>query len=193
MVWRRRNYLINRRYQLKYIASFVGITLLSFLVSGALVIRDIYRQIDVYLQRPTVDISRTGEIILPVVFKASASASVLMLVALAGLSILYVRHTRWVAGQLDEGFARLKSGELNHGYRIGLGRDFNQTEDAYNGMLDVYKARIAAMQESAADISRATAGIKAAVAGGGQVGDLVAELRGKTLALDEGLSGLKLD
>ncbi|HEX9859557.1 MAG TPA: hypothetical protein VGB23_00015 [Nitrospirota bacterium] len=162
---RRRGYLINRRYQLKYVMSFVGIALVALLTSTVLILDDITRQIDEYIARPAVDISSTGDIVLPVVLRVSIGVTLGYLLVLAVATLYYMSRTKKLVGSIGEGIRRFRQGELGFQFRVSECSDFGKTEDALNAMLAANRERVAGLRSMAEDIDRELAGLDGMDAG----------------------------
>lgn len=139
---RRRIYLINRRYQLKYALSFFALTLFAVVTSTTLILHDVTTQIEEYIGRPTIDISSTGEIILPIVLRTSVFITLLYIAALAALTAYFLYKTRRLVTSVDEGAKSFGRGELSSLISLSDPVDFANMQNSFNEMLAACSGRV---------------------------------------------------
>lgn len=154
MQGRRSGYLINKRHQLRYVVSYVGVTVLALVGSTLMVLHDITKQIDGYTKQPIVEISSTGEIILPVVLSVSAQVTALYLVLIALMTVYYLRRTRRLVQSVGEGADRFCHGELGFTFEVEDPQEFGDMESAFNEMLAANRGRVVSMRAAAEEIDR---------------------------------------
>ncbi|MBI5191621.1 MAG: hypothetical protein HZA22_13265 [Nitrospirae bacterium] len=189
---RRTNYLINRRFQLRITLAFVGAALACLALSCAAILHEINEQIESYIATPSAEVSSTGDIILPVVFRVSAVFSVSMLAIIVVMSLLYFWHAKRIAGDLDENLDRFAEGDLNSRLLMRHSAAFQDTEDEFNLMLSLNSVRVSALQRAAADISRDILAVKSAVGEGRDAGAEVAALRARLNDIKDALAVYRL-
>lgn len=189
---RRQGYLINRRYQLKYVMSFVGITIVALLTSTTMILHDVTRQIDEYISRPVVDISSTGDIVLPVVLRVSAGVTLGYLFLLAVVTLYYMSRTKKLVESIGAGTRRFRQGELGFQFRVSECSDFGKTEDALNAMLAASRERVDGLRSIAEDIESELAGLDGMGADEVARGGRLRTIEGKLDKLDGILSGYRV-
>jgi len=187
---RRRHYIVNRRYQFKYIGAFVTVAALSAVLSGAIMVHQLDRQVEEYIQRQTVEIARTGEIVLPIAFKVSFGVFAIEFIALALMTLFYFRKTSNLALRLQSAIGRFKDGELSASCLFDCGRDFDTVEAAFNDMVKANHERLTEAKSAAEGVAGA---VNALMDGGaGQLTAVnVRELRACIEKLDLALSDYK--
>lgn len=143
---RRSGYLINKRHQLRYIVSYVGISILALAASTLMVLHDVTQQIESYIKQPQLEISSTGDIILPVVLSVSAQVTALYLILVALMTVYYLHRTRRLVQSVAEGTSRFSRGELGFMFSVEDPPDFRDMESAFNEMLVVNRGRVLSMR-----------------------------------------------
>jgi len=187
---RRKIYLVNKNHQLKYIAAYMGSALLALFCYTLFVVHDINSQIESYIQRPTIKLSSTGEIILPIVLKESVYVSAIILLVIFVMSMLYFRHTHRLVGKLDETVKKLKEGDFAFAFKLDDGADFQKTEEAFNVMLAVNRDNLARLQDLTLDIEKELGTLPSASSE--ECKTSIKELNETVSGLDRLLSGYKL-
>lgn len=182
---RRRRYVINKRFQYRLIASFVGTALLAFVVSTATILYDINTQIEARLQSTNIDISNTGEIILPVAVKTSATVTAVYVLVLFAMVVYYAVYMRGIVSVLDGGLEKFRKGELSFGLDMGQSSDFGAIVSEFNEMLLVNKERVDGLNSAAADLETELARLTES----GQAEEIIRSARKKLDRMNGILSG----
>lgn len=149
---RRRKYIINKRHQYKLIASFVGATLLAITATTLSIMHDVGLQIEQQLRSSSIEITKTGDIILPVVLRSSAGVMLAYLAVLAAITAYYMLRTRHAVNGLDAGLKRLGEGDLSGELKLKDCADFGSLVSEFNEMLSVSKGRIEGVKSAAAEL-----------------------------------------
>jgi methyl-accepting chemotaxis protein len=147
MIFRRKKYLINFRHQLKYIVTFIGVAIFSFIFSTSEYIHDMSVGVDKLINSENVEISSTGEIVLPIVLEVSLKTTLIISAVLAILILLYYISVRKLSDSLCKALQKLKTGDL--GVRLDVpGGDFQDTEKSFNDMVAVNRGKIETIKQA---------------------------------------------
>lgn len=99
---RRKIYLINKKYQWKFIAAFIGVSLLGIISTVSFMYYFLKERIEENLYRSHIKVFDTGDIILPVAVKINLLFFLLGVFVIALLSYYYSRRmSRLVNGMVD--------------------------------------------------------------------------------------------
>lgn len=148
---RRKQHIINKRYQFKYIGVFLAAAVLAAFISAAAVVESIHKQIDAYSNQPILNITHSGEIILPVVLKVSFASTGLLIVLLGLILVFYYKYTERISRRVGRCIRKFESGEFCEGLKDDS-TDFENVESAFNNMMGSNRMRIMAIRETAHEL-----------------------------------------
>ena len=189
---RRRNYVVNRKHQFKFIFLFAITGVCGALVSALYVINDISKQIDYYINQPTMKISSTGEIILPVVLQVSVYISIAMFFIILGLSAFYLKYAKRLGTSLDNCLGKYRTGDMTCHCEL-LASDFAEASDAFESMLESTRTKMADVKEAAEGIYEEAVKLEAVVGDGADIEDPVKLLEARLKKMEAALSGFVLE
>jgi methyl-accepting chemotaxis protein len=142
---RRRIYLINKKYQWKFIAAFIGVSLLGIISTVSAMYYFLKQRIEENLYRSHIKISDTGDIILPVTVKVNILFFLLGVFVIALLSYYYSRRMGRLVNGMVEVLDRFGEGRLDFDASLeeedfpGLGRHLGKMIESNNKHLSEIK------------------------------------------------------
>lgn len=185
---RRRKYFINKYYQGRFMAAYVGAAVLGIAVTAAVTMRFIFLGIEAKLFSSHLDVSNTTDIVLPVAVKINLLFFMLGVMVIGLLGVYYSRKAdRLANGMLDwlDGFGK---GRLDTESGIGLDHEFPNLDDSLNGMASSSRERALEMRKLVQEIDEAIAKLESTDAGHGDI----LELKDRISALQDKLNSMSI-
>lgn len=138
----RRQYIINKRYQGRFIGLYVAVCALGIIATASTMLYYIHHGLDSRLYRTHLDIASTADVILPAALQVNALFFLLGVFVLGGLSKHYDRKADRIAEGLSAGMRKLRDGHLDFQVKVGHEDEFPDLERLMNGMIDANRARV---------------------------------------------------
>lgn len=185
---RRKKYFINRHYQGRFMAAYVGAAVLGMALTSAVMMRFIFLGIEDKLFTSHMDVSNTMDIVLPVAVKINLLFFMLGVMFIGLLGVHYSRKAdRLTRGMLEwlDGFGK---GSLDTEACIGFDHEFPNLDDSLNGMASSSRERVLEMRKLVQEIDDAIAKVGSPGAGHGDI--LV--LKERISALQEKLNSVSI-
>ena len=151
---RRRIYLINKKYQFRFIAAFLLLSVLGIAASSAIINYLVNDGIQENLYRSHLRISHMGQIAFPVTAKIDIIFFILGAAALMLLSFYYSRKTERLEDIMAGGLKAMKEGRLGFRFEIGQEQEFPGLEKGMNRMLDTLRERALKYKRASEDIEK---------------------------------------
>lgn len=151
---RRRIYLINKKYQFRFIAAFLFLSVLGIAASSAIIHYLVNAGIQENLYRSHLKIFSIGQIALPATVKIDIIFFVLGAAALMLLSFYYSRKTMRLEATMVEGLKAMKEGRLAFRFEIGQQQEFPGLEKGMNQMLDALEERARGYRRASVEIEK---------------------------------------
>ncbi|MBI5190726.1 MAG: hypothetical protein HZA22_08630 [Nitrospirae bacterium] len=152
---KRRNYLINRKYQGRFIGLYMAVYILGMAAAAATMVYYVYSGLESRLYRTHLDISSTGDVMLPVALQVNLAFFILSVCMIGYLSMRYSRKADRMARDMASGMRKLRDGHLDFRMELGNEDEFPGLERTMNEMIEANRARLA-------DVARAVAKAEAA-------------------------------
>jgi len=190
---RRRKYFINKRYQGRFIAVFVGVPAVGIAVAIAAMSHYINAAIEDNMFRSHIRAASTGEIILPVAVKVGLVLFVLGVFVIGMLALYYsMKAGRVVEGMLNA-VRRLGAGSLDFEVNIGQGHEFPGLERSFREMLAANRERVEGIKKAASELDDMVRSIESLGEGGLKDGTAqVTELNVRALNLEKAVGAYTL-
>ncbi len=182
MKWRRRKYVVDSRFQLKFViayllASLFGsiavLTLFNILANQALT--EMIFRVHGAPQSP-------GEILMPLFLRAAGIAFLLFLLTLILVSGLMVRKTRGPLFRIMKSLALMNQGDFSASIRLRDADDFQDVAQALDQMRQAIRARFLSFDQDYQNFSKALSAIQTV-----EFGELPAEAQKALLFLIQDL------
>ncbi|MHB8174600.1 MAG: hypothetical protein ACYDFU_09110 [Nitrospirota bacterium] len=191
---RRKIYIVNRRYQWRFIAAFIGVSVIGIIAAVSVMLHSIHAGMEENLYRSHLKVSSTGQILLPILLKVNLPFFILGIIVIASISLYYSLKADNLIRNMTASLRELKKGNLDLKFGIGQEREFPNLESSFNNMIASNKSNISRLKIRSLELEDALKkfeGIKASEID--QKKDALRELREKAVALDEALSVFRLE
>lgn len=152
---KRRNYLINKRYQGRFIGLFMAVCITGVAVTTATMLYYIHVGLESKLYRTHIDISSTGDVVLPVALQVNLAFFLLGVFVIALLSMHYDRKADRMALGMVEGLRKLKDGQLDFQVEVGHKDEFPRLEESLNHMIRANRERLAEVARAVEKVEEA--------------------------------------
>ncbi len=153
MIFRRRKYLVSSNFQLKFILTFLIISLLSSI--AAVVVFNVLAMKELEAQIWSVHISAqsTGDILKPLFIKVNIISLICISALLVVIAFLVIRKTAGPLYRMSNDIRRIADGDLSAGVSLREKDEFKDVADTLNSMTQYLRTEFSSMSEKYNDIS----------------------------------------
>jgi len=169
---RRRKYFINRHYQGRFMAAFIGASVIGVAMTALATVRFVSLGIDAKLFSSHFNISNTTDIVLPVAVKVNLIFFILCVIMIGLLGVYYSRKADRLASGMLEWLEEFGKGRLDAEAVIGLEHEFPNLDDSLNGMAASARKRALEIRKLAQEIDEAIARLETTGPGQGDIREL---------------------
>jgi methyl-accepting chemotaxis protein len=157
VIGRRRNYLVNKRYQGRFIAAFLGASLAGMATAAAVTLHYINSGLDRQIYRSHIALVSADQVVLPIAVKVSLVFFLAGVVVIGVLGLYYATRAEHLVSGFTEGFRRVREGELDFRMEIGEHNEFPDLEKVMNLAISETARRVKALKRMAADMENEVA------------------------------------
>ncbi|MGA2193162.1 MAG: methyl-accepting chemotaxis protein [Nitrospirota bacterium] len=163
--WRRRNYFIKKGFQARFILKFLAVMVAGIGLSGIIVHRRISARLEDLFYSSHIRVKTTAEIILPELLKIDSLTFVLVLAAVAAMTVLLTHRIAGPLFRFERNLARIASGDFNVSFKLRGDDELKTLGDAFDEMKFCLNSRFKVMKEQAERLRGCLAELKEQSAG----------------------------
>ena len=153
--WRRRNYLINKAFQLRFITRFLFVVLAGSAVSGFVMYTVLNRKVEDFFYSTHIKLSSVGQVLLPDIIKVNLFVVAVVLLAVALITILITHKVSGPLYRLGASVEKIGDGDFSNRFSLRKGDELDDLARSFEDMSDGLKRRFIKMKTHAMETDQA--------------------------------------
>ena len=154
MMFLRRKYLVSSEFQLKFILTFLIISLLGSVAAAVVFNVVAMSELEAHIWSVHISAQSTGDILKQLFIKVNVISLLCISALLAVIAFLVIRKTAGALHRMSYDIRRIAGGDLSAGVSLRAKDDFRDVADTLNSMTQNLRAEFLSMTETYNDISR---------------------------------------
>lgn len=150
--YRRRQYIVDWRYQGKFVLTIAGICAMGTLVALSMFNTLAYRKLDAFTWRMHIEAGTVGELIRPYLIYSYVLALFITIAVLVGFTRFVMLKTAPPLFRLQRFIERAGDGNLSAGLDWVEHDEFRETAHALDRMVEVLRGRFARVKRASEDV-----------------------------------------
>jgi methyl-accepting chemotaxis protein len=152
--YRRRNYFIKKGFQTRFMVRFLGLLITASAISGYIMYLLINKDVEDVFYSSHINLTSTGQLLLPTLVKVNAWILAVVLVAAAGIIFLVSRNVEGPLARLGKTAGRVGRGDLSGNFRLRDRDELKSLAESFDGMSGQLRERFNELRKQAEAIDR---------------------------------------
>jgi methyl-accepting chemotaxis protein len=191
MKFRRRNYIVNKKMQLRYSLLFLVVSLVGSILSVALFNILAVRRLESLMWKSHLNLQSTGEVIRPLALYVNIADFLFVLVLLILIASWMMKKTSGPLFRIANDIDQIASGDLSRNIVLRRKDEFQDVADDLNDMTGQLRQSFAGIKEDYARVAESVSDLKKAVESGKDIVEAVQKIESQISALENRISAFK--
>lgn len=153
--WRRRNYFIKKGFQGRFILKFLGVVTFGSAMSGYVMYLLVDKDVEDAFYSSHIKLSTTGQLLLPTLLKVNFGVLVLVLLAVAAITLSISHKVAGPLHRLGRDAERIGRGDLTGSFRLRTNDELKSLAKTFEDMNKDMKERFNGLRSQAEEVERA--------------------------------------
>jgi methyl-accepting chemotaxis protein len=151
---RRKNYFTKKGFQTRFMVRFLGLLITASAISGYIMYLLINKDVEDAFYSSHVNLSSTGQLLLPILVKVNAWILAVVLVAAAAIIFLVSRNLEGPMARLGKTAERIGRGDLSGNFRLRDSDELKSLAGSFDKMTGQLRERFSELRRQADAIDR---------------------------------------